>query len=300
MRDSPGQSSPPETEEAEVVRVERSSEGSSAGTRDTFSLANCPRAIEDVVLSDDRRVQDFLKDEPPAREIARLAGEGIRQEGLRCLGGASEGEDGTLLCDELVQCDTIESILRLCAVFYTRDTFLFRRVNQYLRLNTEADRETGRNLGLYIGLLRECFSVTSGTSPLPLENPTTVYRGANFSIDNVVDYARHPDEIIRWQAFTSTSRDRSVALAFPGNVLFEIRLVESLPSLDGISAFTSEQECILSPYNWFVLSSISRSYIRWDAGCGRWIVSLEEVSNMRPVCSWIRSRRRVVPPTPAH
>jgi hypothetical protein len=175
-------------------------------------------------------------------------------------------------------------------VFYTRDTFLFRRVNHYLRLTTEADRETGRNLGLYIGLLRECFSVNDGVSPLPLESPAMVYRGAHLSVGSVVDYARHPEEVIRWQGFTSTSRDRRVALGFPGNVLFEISLVESLPSLDGISAFASEQECILTPYKWFALSDFSLSWVRWDAQCGRWIVPLQEQGNLVPARSWIGRR----------
>jgi hypothetical protein len=290
MRVSTSESSRHEMEATGFVRLASPSGQSPLGVGDTYALVNCTTAIEDVVLSDDRRVQAFLKDEPPAGEIARLAGEGIRREGLRRLAGDFEGEQGILLCDELVQCDSIESILRLCAVFYTRDTFLYRHVNQYLRFNTESDRETGRNLGLYIGLLRECFSVTSGTSPLPRESPTMVYRGANLSIDSVVDYARHPDELIRWQGFTSTSRDRRVALGFPGSVLFEISLVDSLPSLDRISAFTSEQELVLTPYKLFELSSVSGSWVHWDADCGRWIVSLDEMQNMEPVRSWIGRR----------
>jgi hypothetical protein len=136
-------------EEPEVVALDRCSEESPPGVGDPLALVNCPRAIEDVVLPDDRRVRDFLNGEPPAREIARLAGGGIQREGLRCLARAFDGGHGILFQDELVQCDTIESILRVCAVFYTRDTVLFRRVNKYLRLVSEADRETGRNLGLY-------------------------------------------------------------------------------------------------------------------------------------------------------
>jgi hypothetical protein len=233
-------------------------------------------------MADNRRVQEFLAEGHPAEEIARLAGEGIHREGLRCLEAASEANEAMALYDDLVECDTIECLLLLCAAIYTRDTFLYRRVNHFLRSGTEADPETGRNLGLYIGLLREAFCVREPSSPLSWECPRVVYRGANFAIDVLVDYARHPDESIGWQGFTSSSRDRRVALGFPGNVLFEISLTHPAASLDDLSAFRSEQEFILSPYQLFSLKSV-----RWDAECGRWLLSLIEDDNVPEVASWI-------------
>jgi hypothetical protein len=158
------------------------------------------------------------------------------------------------MCNELIECGTIDSLLRICAVLYTRNTFLYRRVNKFLRSGHESDPETGRNLGLYVGLLRECFCVPRGLSTLLWEYPKVVYRGASFGFDILADYARRPDELIRWQGFTSSSSDRRVALGFPGNVLFEISLVHPLASLDEISAFKHEHDFILSPYQWFCLN----------------------------------------------
>jgi hypothetical protein len=254
---------------------------SSDEPRESFALSNSRRVIESLVLGDNRSVLNFLGDNPPPEEIARLAAEGIRREGLRCLEGSFESEEGQILFEEMSECDNISSLLRMCASFYTRNTFLYRRANQFLRSSAESDQETGRNLGLYIGLLRECFCVVGGRSPLSWLSPAVVYRGANFSLDIVADYARRPDELIRWQGFTSSSRDEGVALGFPGNVLFEISLKNSVASLDDISAYSREQEVILSPYQTFSLDSI-----RWDGDRGRWILSLSETENLPEVPSW--------------
>jgi TPR repeat protein len=175
-------------------------------TRESFALCNSEQVIESVILNDGRGVREFLGEGPPAREIARLAGEGILREGERCLENGSEADQGRILSEQVIECDTIHSLLRVCAVCYTRDTFLYRRVNQFLRSSTGPATETGRNLGLYIGLLRECFCVSGGFSPLAWDRPAVVYRGANFALDILADYARRPDELIRWQGFTS-SRD---------------------------------------------------------------------------------------------
>jgi hypothetical protein len=96
-----------------------------------------------------------------------------------------------------------------------------------------------------------------------------------------MDYARRPDELIRWQGFTSSSRDLSVALGFPGNVLFEVSLENSVPSLSHVSAFKHEEEFILSPYQGFSLNAV-----RWDGDHLRWIVSVEEDLDLPEVVSW--------------
>jgi hypothetical protein len=112
-----------------------------------------------------------------------------------------------------------------------------------------------------------------------------VYRGANFSLDIVADYARRSEEIVRWQGFTSASWDRGVALGFPGNVLFEISLWNPVASLDDISAFKDEQEVILTPYQDFSLECV-----RWDSDCGRWIVSVTEKDHPPGAPSWFDGR----------
>jgi hypothetical protein len=83
------------------------SAAASGGTRESFGVCNSDPAIESVVLSDNRNVRELLGEGLPPLEIARLAGEGIREEGLRCLEGASEGEIGNDLCTEMIAYDTI-------------------------------------------------------------------------------------------------------------------------------------------------------------------------------------------------
>jgi TPR repeat protein len=254
-------------------------------TCESFILWNTDyiRSIESVVVRDKVSVREFLGAAPPASEIARLTGEGIRREGSRCLGGVLERDQGNVLYAEIINCDTIESVHRVCAEFYTRDTFLYRRVNEFLRSSGTSDADTGRNLGLYMGVLRECFCVSSLWNPVPWGNPPLVYRGASFEVDIVIDYARRPEEIIRWQGFTSTSGSVDVALGFPGNVLFEISLTHAVASLAGISAFQHEQEFVISPYQWFALNGV-----RWDCRCQRWIFSVREQNDLPDVASWFR------------
>jgi hypothetical protein len=268
---------------------------SAVAVRDSFTLFDSDQVIESVVMLDGRSVRDFLGEGHPAGQIARLAGEGIGREGIRCLEGGSEGAEGQLLCDELIECNTIESLLRTCASFYTRETFLYRRINKFLRLGPESDRETGRNLGLCIGLLRECFCVRGELNPVSWSCPKVVYRGASFSIDIVVDYARCPEELIRWQGFTSSSGDQRTALGFPGNVLFQISVTHSLASLDDISAFKTEHEFILTPYQWFSLNDV-----RWDGECQRWILSVAEDPGLPAAESWFPEvGASSVPPVPS-
>jgi hypothetical protein len=267
----------------DLIHRDSLASSSPGGTCDSFGLSTSHSVISSVVLGDNRNVQGFLGEAHSAKEIARLAGDGIHLEGRRCLGGPLESEAGRLLCEELIQCHDIPSLLRICAAFYTRNTFLYRRVNRFLRSSeeSESDRETGRNLGLYIGLLRECFCVRDGPSPVSWASPGVVYRGANFSLDIVADYVRGGGEIIRWQGFASASRDRGEALGFPGTVLFEILVGGAVASVDDVSAFKHEQEIILTPYHSFSLKGV-----RWDGDSRRWILSVSEDAGSWTVPSW--------------
>jgi hypothetical protein len=90
---------------------------------ESFVLWNAEhmRAIESVVMEDNRSVREYLSEVHQAAEIARLTGDGIRREGSRRLENASEVEQGNHLSDEIIECGTIDDILRLCAVFlYSR------------------------------------------------------------------------------------------------------------------------------------------------------------------------------------
>jgi hypothetical protein len=251
----------------------------------SFELWNADRlrSIESVVLFDGHRsVREFLLSSPPpsVSELSVLIGEGIVREGNRCLHSPRDPLNGYIMFDEMRQCGDIRSLLQLCVNFYTRATFLYRAVNRFMRETSNQDEETGRNIGIYIGILRECFCVRSGLNPLECKLPQTLYRGANFAMDVVVDYARRQTEQIWWQGFTSASADIDQARRFPGNVLFEISLVEPVPSLYQYSAYPQEQEFILNPYQPFILDGV-----RWSDSAGRWIIQVGGSPAPDPV-SW--------------
>jgi hypothetical protein len=237
------------------------------------------RSIESVVLFDGQRsVRDFFGATPSVSELSRLIGEGIVREGNRCLHCSRDSADAQKMFDEVICCSDLRSLMQLCVNFYTRATFLYRCVNKFMR--DGANEETGRNVGIYIGILRECFCVRSRVNPLQWTQTETLYRGADFPIGVVVDYARRKGELIWWQGFTSSSSDINQALLFPGNILFEISLTDTVPSLSEYSALPHEREFVLNPYEWFALDGI-----RWGDSTRRWIIELHSWSSPAPV-SW--------------
>jgi hypothetical protein len=237
-----------------------------------FWNADRLRSIESVVLFDGRQsVRELLlsSPRPSVTQLSLLIGEGIVREGNRCLHSSLDSANGRLMYDELLGCCDIRSILRLCVNFYTRATFLYRCVNKFMRETSNRDDETGRNIGIYIGIVRECFCVRSDLNPLSWGIPAKLYRGAKFPVGVVVDYARRQGEHIWWQGFTSASSDINQARKFEGNVMFEIVLTDSAPSLCECSAFPDEKEFVLNPYQPFILDGV-----RWSNSLGRWIIQV--------------------------
>jgi hypothetical protein len=263
----------------------------SASTETEFALspsfefwnADCLRSIESVVLFDGHRpVRDLLlsSHRPPASILSLLIAEGILREGNRCLHSPRDATNAQIMFNELKDCCDIGSILRLCANFYTRATFLYRCVNKFMRETGNRDEETGRNIGIYVGFLRECFCVQSSLNPLEWSRPRHLYRGADFPTGVLVDYARRQGEKIWWQGFTSASANIDVARRFEGNVLFEIVLNESAASLSQYSNFPDEEEFILNPYQRFTLDAI-----QWNDSLNRWTIRLFGRPSPDPI-SW--------------
>jgi TPR repeat protein len=255
----------------------------------SFELWNADRlrSIESVVLFDGHQsVRDMLlsSHQPSASQLSVLIGEGIVREGNRCLHKPQDSSNGIIMYDELKGCSDIRSIFRLCVTFYTRATFLYRCVNKYLRETSNRDDETGRNIGIYIGIVRECFCVRSDLNPVEWRFPQKLYRGAKFPVGAVVDYARRQGEHIWWQGFTSASSDINIARRFEGNVMFEISVADSTPSLTECSAFPGEQEFILSPYQQFILDGV-----RWSDSLGRWTIQVVGAPSPNPDSWFVES-----------
>jgi hypothetical protein len=237
-----------------------------------FWNADRVRSIESVVLFDGHQsVRDMLLSfpRPSVSELSKLIAEGIFREGNRCLHSSRDSSNGTAMFNEMIACSDLRSIFRLCVNFYTRATFLYRRVNQFMRDTFNRDEETGRNIGIYIGILRECFCVRSSLNPLEWRIPAALYRGARFGVGVIVDYARRQNEDIWWQGFTSASSDLEQARRFEGNVMIEISVVDPAPSLCEYSSFPDEHEFVLNPYQRFAVGGV-----RWNESLGRWIIQI--------------------------
>jgi hypothetical protein len=168
-------------------------------------------------------------------------------------------------------------------------------VNAFLRADVAADVETGRNLGVYIGLLRECFCVQSPVNPLPWESRPRLYRGANLSLEVIIDYARRPGALMRWQNFGSSTPSMLVAQSFPGDALFQVFLASPVPSLVQISQFPREEEVIISPYRWFSVHEVASD----PRGGGRCKISVVEEEDKSTVAvSWFVDRIEESPAAP--
>jgi hypothetical protein len=177
------------------------------------------------------------------------------------------------MAHDIQQCDDIPSLLETCVNLYTRHTFLYWRMNQFLREAEHGDQETGRNLGIYIGILRECFCLQDPPIVFDRSVPRALWRGGTFSVPDLIDYTRREGQHIWWQGFTSVSANRNRALEFGTNVLFEIQPSEELPSLKRYSSFPREEEFMLHPYHHFCIESVT-----WDASLHRMIITLVQPS----------------------
>jgi hypothetical protein len=242
------------------------------------------QSIESLVMFDGHQlVRDFLlsPSRPSATDLGILTGQGIRSEGQRHLWSPRDSDSAEIMFRELIVCSNLRSLLELCIRLYTRETFLYRSVNKFMRESPNGDEETGWNLGLYIGLLRECFCISSGLSPLEWSIPTTLYRGADFPFEDVADYARRYSEYIWWQSFSSASADIREARKFRGNVLFQISVLERTASVSKYSAYPREQEFIIHPYQRFFLEGVS-----WDDSLNRWIIRAIGMSSLDPT-TWL-------------
>jgi hypothetical protein len=157
-----------------------------------------PRSIDSIVSSSNLPVRLLFASGVRASEIVRRVRDDLQREGFRCLDGADDPRDADGLCLALKECQTINLLLSIAAELDTRATFLYCCVNQFLREYLSSDPETGRDLRVYIWVVRECFCIRTRTNPFSEELPAILYRGANFSIEDMIEYAPRPGAMIRW------------------------------------------------------------------------------------------------------
>ncbi|CAF0952326.1 unnamed protein product [Didymodactylos carnosus] len=144
-------------------------------------------------------------------------------------------------------------ILKCCISLYTTEGFLYKLINKTLRDNDMSKLDT---LGAYCDFLYQCdasraFSMNSYTG--------LVYRGAHLDSHMISNYQEAVGTEKAWDAFTSTSKNRTKAERF-GNTLFIINIKNSkyVRGLDisPYSKYPTEEEVLISAARIFHIDKI--------------------------------------------
>lgn len=198
---------------------------------------------------------NITKDHLPSKDatvvpmIVEKAAAGIIIEG-RKIGKRHEAEKIAEKLREKRHCG-IQEVWKCCAKLYTMDSFLYRRLNETMRLIGDKNheqrwREQARTLGPFCLLLWD--------NPFSDETATRgkiLYRGATLSNEQIEIFKKDcfkKDKIIRsFQSFTSCSRDQDFAKQF-GNVLFIMTVKHAFSAnIKEYSEYPYEEEELVSP-----------------------------------------------------
>jgi hypothetical protein len=202
--------------------------------------------VKDLNLKKDRLPSKNKTIVPMIVEKAAL---GIIEEGKK-IGKQREAEE---IANQLIEKkkEGMKEVWQRCAYLYSLESFLYKKLNETMRLigNEEHEqiwRSKVRTLGPFCLLLWDNPFNSKITKP-----GTKLYRGAQLS-DVLInsfknDCSKDPKPKRSFQAFTSCTRNRSVAERF-GNVLFimEIRIAFTV-DLSPLSRYPHEEEELLFP-----------------------------------------------------
>jgi hypothetical protein len=189
------------------------------------------------------------KDETSVPMILEKAALGIIEEGKK-IGKKCEAEEMANLLRANKNAG-IKEIWKCCAHLYTLESFLYKKLNEIMRLiGSEKHEQVWRSK---VGTLGP-FCLLLWDNPFNsrmIEPQTILYRGANLPDDLIAifksDCSKHRKPWHSFQAFTSCTRDRDVAEMF-GNVLFimETRIAFTV-DLEEYSKYPEEKEELLFP-----------------------------------------------------
>ncbi|CAF0859180.1 unnamed protein product [Adineta ricciae] len=201
------------------------------------------------------------------RRMVVAAAKGLEIEGDR---------QGKEAADELlsVKDGTLEQVTVKCAALYTRATFLSGKLNEFMRFDGEKEKpkfvkEKMKTLGPFALLLSEFPENGS-------ETKITVYRSLCINEDMIEQYRESEqgrDDFV-FPAFTSTSRNLSIAKLFGDRIILEIDIIPRYDAID-ISPYSNfpEEEMLLRPYFTFRIQSCM-----YDNVSKKWIIHLQSIS----------------------
>ncbi len=213
--------------------------------------------------------QLLLQDKTFISIIVEKAALGIIKEGEK-MGKSSDAERIARMLREQSGKE-MQEVWRCCAYLYTLNTFLFRTLNETMRLIGSEKYETVwrskiDTLGPFCLLLwNNPFSNKPNTSN------EVLYRGVNLSADMIAAFKGcSPNEHGTFQAFSACTRNRCVAELF-GNVIFVMKVKYAFTmDLRPFSAYPSEEEVLISPGAGFTVD-----HLVFDAAKDQYLIYIE-------------------------
>lgn len=175
-------------------------------------------------------------------EKVELAACGIEIEG----NDSGQVKDARILAEKLrkVKNDTWDSVIICCVYLYTRETFLYRVINQTLRNNDTSKLETLGPFCWFLYNMPYCEVFVNNCFK------EQIYRGATLDELMINKYKEAVGKIKAWNGFSSASKNPSIAETFGTNVLFvintnpESRLGHSI-DISSYSQFPEEEEVLI-------------------------------------------------------
>lgn len=168
--------------------------------------------------------------------------------------------DAERMAEELRSCDTRirgwvgGTEICACAVrLYSAESFLYKLLNSTMRNNDYTKVDT---LGPFCFLL---FHYVSNN--IESDKDQVRYRGMQLTDEMLNEYKAAIGQLVRWPAFTSTTKNREVAEQF-GNTLFIITvkyyemLRQELSDISSLSLYSEEEEVLLGPQSEFEVTKI--------------------------------------------
>ena len=151
-------------------------------------------------------------------------------------------------------------VWKCCAHLYTLEDFLYKKVNEAMRLVGSKEhehvwRDTARTLGPFCLLLWD-----NPMNDKAIQTGTILYRGADLTSEQLAMYekdcAAQPKPVRSFQSFVSCSRNRAMAAGF-GDTLFIMNVKHAFAvDLKPYSEYQNEDEELISPGVCFTIERI--------------------------------------------
>ncbi|CAF3239174.1 unnamed protein product [Rotaria sp. Silwood2] len=210
--------------------------------------------------------------------LVEKAIEGLVIEGKK----VGKEKEGQWMAEQLLKVkDKIRyEVAKCCARLYCMESFLYKKMNEIMRLGPDEKYQALwqsklPTFGPFACLL---FNLQRDLSVPAAITTKTVYRGANFSPEQIEEYQRITNvakadrSYGQFPAFTSTSRNRRKAQEF-GNVLFVIEVSEVDGCDFSLYSEFDEEEHLLAPHFYFSIESCL-----FDNKINKWVITLRSLN----------------------